>query len=350
MKKIIVGLIALISFSQSFGQSPGNDTTKYIYYRFTYGNALDRYWAKKVLMHPADTTFSKDGTAILNGILYVGNGAKWNVVGSGSIGGIGSLNQVTQNGNGSQATLRVTDPGDSSIEKAVVGRSFDNDHGVVFLENGVGAVTEIHMDSIVVRGRVYYFPTGGAPDTFALKSDLPAAPSPFTATTPGIVNAPGTGNSRIFLRWDNTFWPVVIPNDTATKWIGWGYRSHDSIYLCKGSTCTFAWKDSVGGGTSADSSIFYTKYRSDTSRANIYGAIGLKKNNSDSAGATGYVTHSQDDTAKANIRASIATKLTGNIKRNDSLFSVAGSTITYFGRDSVQWGLSKDTIVKATTN
>jgi len=126
MKKIIVGLIALISFSQSFGQSPGNDTTKYIYYRFTYGNALDRYWAKKVLMHPADTTFSKDGTAILNGILYVGNGAKWNVVGSGSIGGIGSLNQVTQNGNGSQATLRVTDPGDSSIEKAVLGRSADN--------------------------------------------------------------------------------------------------------------------------------------------------------------------------------------------------------------------------------
>jgi len=108
------------------------------------------------------------------------------------------------------------------------------------------------MDSIVLRGRVYYFPIGSAPDTFALKSDLPAAPSPFTATTPGIVNAPGTGNSRIFLRWDNTFWPVVIPNDTANKWVGWGYRSHDSIFLCKGSTCTFAWKDSVGGGSPLD--------------------------------------------------------------------------------------------------
>ena len=256
MKKIIVGLIALISFSQSFGQSPGNDTTKYIYYRFTYGNALDRYWAKKVLMHPADTTFSKDGTAILNGILYVGNGAKWNVVGSGSIGGIGSLNQVTQNGNGSQATLRVTDPGDSSIEKAVLGRSADNDHGVVFLEDGLGAVTEFHMDSIVVRGRVYYFPIGSAPDTFALKSDLPAAPSPFTATTPGIVNAPGTGNSRIFLRWDNTFWPVVIPNDTANKWVGYVYASNDSLYYCKGgtgtTTCTFFYKV-VTGGASFDS-------------------------------------------------------------------------------------------------
>lgn len=87
MKKIIIGLIALFSFLQSFAQSAGNDTTLYIYYRYTYGNALDRYWAKRVLMTPADTTFSKDGIAMKNGVLYVGDGTKWSAVGSGGPGG-----------------------------------------------------------------------------------------------------------------------------------------------------------------------------------------------------------------------------------------------------------------------
>jgi hypothetical protein len=85
MKKIIIGLIALLSFGQAFSQSAGNDTTKYIYYQFTYGNALDRYWAKHVLLIPADTTYSKDGIALKAGVFYVGNGTKWSqVTGGGS--------------------------------------------------------------------------------------------------------------------------------------------------------------------------------------------------------------------------------------------------------------------------
>lgn len=89
MKKILIGLIALISFSQSFGQSAGNDTTKYAYYKFTYGNALDRYWARRVLIIPADTIYSKDGLAMKNGTLYVGNGTSWSQV-TGGGGGIDS--------------------------------------------------------------------------------------------------------------------------------------------------------------------------------------------------------------------------------------------------------------------
>lgn len=46
-----------------------------------------------------------------------------------------------------------------------------------------------------------------------------------------------------------------------------------------------------GGGGSMDSTLFYTVYRSDTSRKNIYAAIALKKNNNDSVGSTGYLTH-----------------------------------------------------------
>lgn len=82
MKRLIIGLIALLSFAQAFTQD--NDTTQYIYYRFTYGNRLDRYWANKVLMIPKDTIYSKDGLALKGGVLYTGNGTKWTSVASGS--------------------------------------------------------------------------------------------------------------------------------------------------------------------------------------------------------------------------------------------------------------------------
>lgn len=188
----MIGLIAFLACIQVFAQSAGNDTTQYVYYRFTYGNALDRYWAKHVLLIPVDTIYSKDGVALKNGIMYIGDGTKWTPVGS-------------------------SGSADSSI---------------------FATVTRLADSSAALRGLI----------------------SPFTTTTPGIVTPAGAFNSRAFLRTDNTFQTAVIPSDTAAKWIGWGYRSHDSIYLCKGNpagtfTCAFAWKDSVGGGPSADTSI-----------------------------------------------------------------------------------------------
>lgn len=82
MKRLIIGLIALLSFVQAFSQ--GNDSTKYVYYRYTYGNRLARYWADTVLQVPNDTIWSKDGIAIKGGIFYIGNHVKWTqVTGSG---------------------------------------------------------------------------------------------------------------------------------------------------------------------------------------------------------------------------------------------------------------------------
>jgi hypothetical protein len=119
---------------------------------------------------------------------------------------------------------------------------------------------------------------GGSPtDTTNLsyRIDSTAARTiPFTSTTPGIVNAPGTGNSRIFLRWDNSFWPVVIPADTAGKWVGsiWVNSTNDSLIYFKGGT-RFAVKIPPGGGGSADSSIFLTIYRGDTAKVNLRNQI-----------------------------------------------------------------------------
>lgn len=77
--------------------------------------------------------------------------------------------------------------------------------------------------------------------------------TPFSTTTPGIVTPAGAFNSRAFLRTDNTFQTVVIPTDTTGKWLGYLYRSHDSVYACKGNptgthSCVLAYIDSVGGG------------------------------------------------------------------------------------------------------
>lgn len=96
MKKFLLSLLIALPFL-SRAQSAGNDTTKYIYYQFTYGNALNRYWAKKVLLPPRDTIYSKDGLVVKNGIFYVGNGISWSqVTGSGGSGGSGfSIHPLT---------------------------------------------------------------------------------------------------------------------------------------------------------------------------------------------------------------------------------------------------------------
>lgn len=80
MKKILLSLVVLFSFLTSFEQSTGNDLTKYVYYRYTYGNRLARYKADSVLAAPLDTAYSKDGVAIIGTKLFSGNGSWWTAV------------------------------------------------------------------------------------------------------------------------------------------------------------------------------------------------------------------------------------------------------------------------------
>src|SRR6185437_6172927 len=101
MKKIVSILFSVLPFFVH-AQSAGNDTTKYTYYKFAYGDALDRYWAKKVLLIPADTTYSKDGIALKSGTLYLGDGIMWHQVvgggGSGSDSGFQVVNTTLAGG------------------------------------------------------------------------------------------------------------------------------------------------------------------------------------------------------------------------------------------------------------
>jgi hypothetical protein len=77
MKKIVLFIVLLIGYFTSFAQ---NDSTKYVHYTFQYGSWMDRYRADKVLMLPADTSYSKDGIARLNDKLFLGDGSLWHQV------------------------------------------------------------------------------------------------------------------------------------------------------------------------------------------------------------------------------------------------------------------------------
>lgn len=76
MKKILLFLILIVSFISGFAQ-PGNDTTKYVYFQFQYGQKFNRVWGVDVLDLPTDTVFSKYGLARKGTTIYVGNGIKW---------------------------------------------------------------------------------------------------------------------------------------------------------------------------------------------------------------------------------------------------------------------------------
>jgi len=96
---------------------------------------------------------------------------------------------------------------------------------------------------------------------------------------------------------------MVLPSDTIANKLG--IVTIDT-FLFVGNGVRWAKVGGAGGGGTADSTIFYTKYRSDTSRSNIYSAIGNKLNTSDS---TIYYTKYRSDTSRSNIYTNINTKL-----------------------------------------
>jgi len=105
MKKLLAILCLLVSLA-GYSQT-GNDTGRYYHDRAGYGERKQRYWADKVLDAPHDTTFSKYGIAILDGVIYAGDGSRWRSSGSGS-GGASALKFVIGSGtNTSEYTFKT---------------------------------------------------------------------------------------------------------------------------------------------------------------------------------------------------------------------------------------------------
>lgn len=113
-----------------------------------------------------------------------------------------------------------------------------------------------------------------------------------------------------------------------------------------GSTDTTSLSNRINAKLSiSDSSIYYTKFRSDTSRANIYTAINSKLNLSDS---TIYQTKFRSDTARTNTYIAINSKLNKSDTANAFLISVSqpnDSSLTF-----VKGTTSTNYIIRASTS
>jgi hypothetical protein len=96
MKKILAFLLVL-SCLDGFAQTtpPGNDTSRYIWYRYQYGIRYNRGKFDSVLDGPHDTAYSKAGYAVKSGLFFYWDGTKWNTPGGGTPGS--GLTSITGN-------------------------------------------------------------------------------------------------------------------------------------------------------------------------------------------------------------------------------------------------------------
>lgn len=89
MKKLLFILFLFTCFA-SFGQSPGNDTSRYIWSKHQYGIRQPRMKSDTVQDIPRDTMYSKDGIARIGNKFFTGNGIYWREIGMTELDGIES--------------------------------------------------------------------------------------------------------------------------------------------------------------------------------------------------------------------------------------------------------------------
>ena len=140
---------------------------------------------------------------------------------------------------------------------------------------------------------------------------------------------------------------LVLPSDTVTNKLGI-VTIDTTLFIGNGLRWVkVGGTTSGGGGGTADSTIFYTKYRSDTSRSNIYSAINTKLNKTDTANAFLISVSQPNDssltfvkgTTSTNyiIRASTsgsATRLVTTVYNNTGSTIAKGSVVYISGRHS----------------
>jgi hypothetical protein len=120
---------------------------------------------------------------------------------------------------------------------------------------------------------------------------------------------------------------LVLPSDTVTNKLGI-VTIDTSVFVGNGVRWAKVGGAGGGGGGTADSTIFYTKFRSDTSRSNIYTNINTKLNKSDS---TIYYTKYRSDTSRSNIYSAISNKL----NTSDTANKFVNSITRTLGKDSI---------------
>jgi len=203
------------------------------------------------------------------------NASGWTVInGVGNIVGINGLN-------GSDS-IKLGGP---LIENTIIyGNQNFNLYDLKTIDLAARGKGEVYIDSVLVG-------IGG--NFLDLQTDSTNIPSSDTSYYKPLA----IGSSQVVRRMNS--WPKT---DTTNKFVNSVIKINDStIRVFKGNTITDL---KILGRT--DSTIYYTKYRSDTSRTNIYNAINTKLSKSDS---TIFYTKYRSDTSRTNIYNAINQKL-----------------------------------------
>jgi hypothetical protein len=167
-------------------------------------------------------------------------------------------------------------------------------------------------------------------------SPHPSIPSVILTVTQQSGIMAGTGLTAI-----NSLTKSVQTLVTGTSGTDFNISSADSIHTFnlptasatnRGALSTSDWSTFNGKLNTSDSTIYYTKFRSDTSRTNIYNQLAQELNIADS---TIYYTKFRSDTSRSNIYSAINTKSAGYALMLGALAgALTGGQTIYFGHPS----------------
>ena len=167
-------------------------------------------------------------------------------------------------------------------------------------------------------------------------SPHPSIPSVILTVTQQSGIMAGTGLTAI-----NSLTKSVQTLVTGTSGTDFNISSADSIHTFnlptasatnRGALSSTDWSTFNGKLNTSDSTIYYTKFRSDTSRTNIYNQLAQELNIADS---TIYYTKFRSDTSRSNIYSAINTKSAGYALMLGALAgALTGGGTIYFGHPS----------------
>ncbi len=337
--RVFTFILLSIFFSlKTFSQ---DDTTKYSKYPNTYGLQYPRLWATKVLRVPTDTVYGKNGIAILNNHIFFGNNLIWKEIDGAAIDTSYFLHgydtvylsyRINQKLNKSDTIYflhqsDIANLATTSSVNAALGLKVSNTDTSTMLTNyqrkGDSATYYTKYRSDTSRTNIYNaINSKGSGTVTSVSANSPLASS--GGNTPTISADTGRAAAQL-----------------ATG--GMLNKVRDSLLAIDNNKVNY----------SDSSTYYYTKYRSDTSRNNIYLTLNGKLNKSDSttyypyaSNPKGYLTSYtvdstiwqtkyRSDTSRANIYTALNTKgrvdsirlvNSGTIYTSPATFSLSGNT------------------------
>jgi hypothetical protein len=310
MKKLLLPILLLISIA-SFAQNVDSARLSNYYKSTDYGWNYQRVNVRGALTVSADTTTNKWGLAQIGSTLYLGNGVKWNSIGTGSSYTFGYGLKLTGSNVIVDSSILLTYPQwqiDSAALASLIATKKNNNDSV----NSISGYTTIYQfhkvrDSLAALIAGKQAALGFTPENIANKT---ATASTSTTTYPnwlGIVNYAVSLAQRVT---DSTANALALAG---------------KVSLTKYQT------DSIANVANLAAKVAYSKYQTDSTAQAVINVSKVNKADSSNVGAGGYATPTQ-----LNAKVTVVS-FTKNATRDSTILTLSdGSRLAV--KDSVGAG------------